>query len=831
MSDLDLASKPKLYLPKVKLLGFLVKLDIPITGMSCVACAQAIERALKKQEAISSVNVNFVTQRATIELKEKVPVEKIVETIRSIGYGVLTSKVTLFIKGMSCASCVVQVEKAIKSVYGVISANANLSTGKVVVEYIPTLTRIEDIRAKLADAGYSAEIEGQDFLDREKIERESELKEIRIRFYVSLFLTVPVFMGSNFSLPYLSEPFFLFLLSTPVQFWSGFKFHAAALSALKHMTSNMNTLVSIGTFSAYLYSLVATFYPSIFLREGIEPHAYFETSCVIITLILLGRFLEAKAKGRASSAIRRLAGLKPKTARVLREGIEVEIPVEEVLPGDIVIVRVGEKIPVDGKVLEGESSVDESMLTGESLPVVKQSGSQVYGGTLNKTGTFKFIAEKVGRDTVLSGIIRLVEEAQASKAPIQTLADKVASVFVPTVIGIAAFTFFIWSIAGPSFTHAVMNFISVLIIACPCALGLATPTAIVVGTGLAAEMGILVKDARALELAGKLSRVILDKTGTITKGDPEVVGFTNFSELSDDELLRLSASLERFSEHPFGKAIVDKAMSTWGKSSIFFEEPLTFMADPGGGVMGEVSVGGKVRKIIIGSAEYLRKNDVDIAPFLNKQEEITKEAMSPVFLAVDGVIKGLFAIADPVREGAKESVEELKRLSIEVIMLTGDHISSAEAIARNVGIDRYFARVTPEQKLEIVRRLKEEGKIVAMVGDGINDAPSLMEADIGIAMGTGTDVAMESSQITLIKGDLKSLVRAIKLSRLTIKTIKQNLFWAFIYNILGIPIAAGVLFPLGGPLLNPMIAAFAMAMSSVSVVTNSLRLKRKARRL
>lgn len=804
-----------------------MKIDIPVTGMTCAACAQAVERSLKDLEGVNSVSVNLPRERATIELKKKIPLQAIIDAINGQGYGVLSSRITLLIKGMTCASCVSAVEKALRSVYGVISVNVNLATEKAVIEYIPTLTGIEDFKKAISSVGYTAEVKAEDFIDRERMAREAEFRDIKRRFIFSLSLTIPLFLGSMFSLPYISNWYVLLFLSTPVQFWAGWRFHRAAWNALKHRTSNMNTLVSIGTFSAYIYSILATLYSSLFIKGGIQPQVYYETSAVIITLILLGRLLEARAKARTSEAIRRLIGLQPKTARVLRNGVETDIPVDDVKPGDIVIVRPGERIPVDGKIIEGSSSVDESMLTGESLPVVKSSGDTVYGGSVNRAGTFRFIAEKVGRETVLAGIIRLVEEAQGSKAEIQALADRVASVFVPAVIAIAFFTFLVWYIVGPSFTQALMNFIAVLIIACPCALGLATPTAIMVGTGIGAERGILIRDARALEIAGKVNTVVLDKTGTITKGTPEVMEIINLSDLSNEELIMLAASLERLSEHPLGRAIVDKALSITEKGSIVLEEPLSFKIEPGGGVTGEILTGDKRSYLVIGSADFLKNNGIDIKSFRGYEEDISERAMSPVFMAINNEVKGIFAIADPIKEGSREAVEAMKRFSIEVIMLTGDHKLTAEAIAEKVGIEKYYARVTPDQKLELIRKLKEEGRIVAMIGDGINDAPALMEAHVGIAIGTGTDIAMESSQITLMSGDLRNAVKAIQLSRFTMKTIKQNLFWAFIYNITGIPIAAGVLYPFGGPLLNPMIASLAMAMSSVSVVTNSLRLRRK----
>lgn len=808
-----------------------MKIALPVTGMTCAACAGVVERALLSLPGVRTVSVNLSREQAFIELKEQVPLEDMIRVIQEHGYGVLISKITLSIKGMTCAACVAAVERAIREIYGVVSVNVNLATEKAAVEFVPTLTGPEQFKRAVRDAGYTAELFTDDFIDREKIEREAQYRDVRKRFFTSLFFAALIFFGSMFRIPLLSEWPVLMVLATPVQFWAGWRFHRAAWNALRHKSSNMNTLISVGTFSAYIYSVIATVYPSLFLKTGVEPHVYFDTSATIITLILLGRLLEARARGRTSEAIRRLIGLQPKTARVIRNNHEVDIPIEEVMPGDIIIVRPGERIPVDGKIIEGSSSVDESMLTGESLPVEKSSGDPVYGGTVNKAGSFKMVAEKVGRDTVLAGIIRLVEDAQGSKARIQAIADKVASIFVPTVISIGIITFIVWYFAGPSFTMALMNFIAVLIIACPCALGLATPTAIMVGTGIGAERGILIRDAQALEMAGKVNTVVLDKTGTITKGIPEVVEIINTGEFSDEELLRISASLERFSEHPFGKAIVEKALQISGKDSLILEEPLSFKVAPGGGITGELLIEGKRISVRIGTREFLKENKIDVSVFREIEERISRNASSPVFIGIDNQVKGILAIADPIKEGSREAVMSLKRLFIDVIMLTGDHTLTAEAIARSVGIENYHARVSPEDKLRIIRSLKEQGRIVAMVGDGINDAPALMEAHVGIAIGTGTDIAMESSQITLMRGELRSVVRAIELSRLTMRTIKQNLFWAFIYNIVGIPVAAGVLYPFTGLLLNPMIASFAMAMSSVSVVTNSLRLRRKARNL
>lgn len=810
------------------------KIDIPVTGMTCAACASAIERALSKIEGIKSASVNFPAERATVEFSDPerpVPLEQIIKTIKDEGYGVNVLKMEFSIKGMTCAACAAAAEKALKGQYGIISATVNLIAEKASVEYIPTIVSFEDFKRFIKEAGYEAVPISEEFVDKEKERREREFQELKRHFIFSAILTVPIIIGSMIGIPVLSNWFVLFLLSTPVQFISGMRFHKAALSALKHKTSNMNTLISVGTNAAYLYSLSATFFPGIFFRGGITPHVYFDTSATIITLILLGRLLEAKAKGKTSEAIKKLMGLQAKTATVIRDGSERIIPIEEVSVGDIVIVKPGERIPVDGEIIEGFSTVDESMLTGESLPVEKTEGDKVFGGTVNKAGSFKLLAQKVGRETALAQIIRLVEEAQGSKAPIQRLADKVASIFVPSVISIAILTFFLWYLFGPkpSFTIALMNFIAVLIIACPCALGLATPTAIMVGTGKGAERGILIRDAEALELAHKIQAIILDKTGTITKGEPEVVetvivenqgSGVKGQELS---LLRIAASVEKFSEHPIGQAIVKKAVEL----GLNIAEPLEFNAIPGGGVRAKVRIDKKDLDVLIGNEGMIKKAGIDISATRDITERILSEAKTPIFMAIDGEIKVILSISDTIKEGSIDAIKSLKSMAIEVVMLTGDHRNTAQTIAQQVGIERFFAEVLPDQKVEVVKKIKSEGKITAMVGDGINDAPALAEADIGIAIGTGTDIAIEASDITLIKGNLRSVVDAIRLSKLTIKTIKQNLFWAFFYNVVGIPIAAGILYLFGGPLLNPMIAAAAMAFSSVSVVTNSLRLRYK----
>jgi Cu+-exporting ATPase len=833
------------------------KIDIPVTGMTCAACAAAIERALPKINGIKSAVVNFSAERATVEFTDPenpIPLQTIIEGIKGEGYGVSTIKMDFAVKGMTCAACVAAVERALKELYGVVDVTVNIAAEKASVEYIPTIVGFEDFKKVIAEAGYTALQITEEFVDRERQQREREFRTLKRQFVVSAVLTAPIIIGSMFTIPgplsILANWYLLFLLATPVQFWSGMRFHKAAFSALRHRTTNMNTLISVGTTSAYVYSLAATFMPQLFFKGGITPHVYFDTSATIITLILLGRMLEARAKGKTSEAIRKLMGLQAKTATVLRDGIEREIPIEEVTVGDIVIVRPGERIPVDGEVIDGYSTVDESMLTGESLPVEKSSGDKIFGGTVNKAGSFKLRALRIGKETALAQIIRLVEEAQGSKAPIQRLADKVASIFVPTVIGIAIITFLAWFVFGPkpSFTLALMNFIAVLIIACPCALGLATPTAIMVGTGKGAEKGILIRDAEALELSHKIQAVILDKTGTITKGEPEVVEVIpvrtqntedrrqttdnkqqslSSDSLTSDICLQIAASAEKLSEHPLGQAIVKKAV----ESGIEIYEPAEFVAIPGGGIKAKVTIQSSVASsqiVFIGNEGMMQREGINISTVKTLSDKISNEARTPVFMAVNNEIKAVFSIADTIKEGSVEAIESLKSMDIEVVMLTGDHQNTARAIAQEVGINRFFAEVLPDQKVEAVRKIKSEGKITAMVGDGINDAPALAEADVGIAIGTGTDIAIEASDVTLIKGNLKSVVDAVKLSKLTIKTIRQNLFWAFFYNVVGIPVAAGLLYPFGGPLLNPMIASAAMAFSSVSVVTNSLRLKRKS---
>jgi Cu+-exporting ATPase len=743
-------------------------------------------------------------------------------------------KVTIPVNGISCASCVSRIEGALGGLPGVLSAGVNLATSVATIEYVPATVTVQELRGAIREAGYEPldAAGGAGVADYEKAAREREIQTLKRKFTVSIILTLPVFLGSmHHWFPWvpgaLRNFWVLFLLTTPVQFWVGAQFYRGFWASLRHGTSDMNTLIAVGTSSAYFYSLAMTSAPDFFRVRGITPVVFYETAAVIITLILLGRLLEAIAKGRTSEAIKRLMGFQAKTARILRNGEEHDIAVEEVRIGDWVIVRPGEKIPVDGVVREGASAVDESMLTGESLPVEKRPGDQVIGATLNKTGMFRFEATKVGKDTVLAQIIRLVEEAQGSKAPIQRIADHIASIFVPAVIGVALLTFFLWLAFGPSpaFLFSLLNFVAVLIIACPCALGLATPTAIMVGTGKGAEQGILIRSGESLELAHRIQTVVLDKTGTLTKGQPEVTDIEcrEPSAESRAETLRLAASLERGSEHPLGEAIVEKAKNE-GRALSGVE---AFEAVPGHGVRGIVDG----RMVLLGNRRLMQDNGIHPEELADKAEAFANQGKTPMFVAVDGAAVGLIAVADTLKDHSAQAVRSLYRLGVEVVMMTGDNRRTAVAIARQVGIERVLAEVLPDRKAEEVKNLQAGGKVVAMVGDGINDAPALARADVGIAIGTGTDVAMEASDITLIGGDLRGVVTAIELSKRTLRTIKQNLFWAFIYNIIGIPVAAGVLYPFFGILLNPMLASIAMAFSSVSVVSNSLRLRRFRPRL
>jgi len=804
------------------------RINLPIVGMSCASCSATIERGLTSLKGVKRAAVNFATSKASVIFEPQlVKADELISSIRKSGYEVGTVSFELPIQGIVCASCVQKIEKALLATRGVVKAVVNLATEKVKGEYLPFETNLKEIKKAIESTGYKV-LEGVEFEEGEDVERiirEKEYKKLKWKFIAGAILSLVIFLGSMphwfpWTPDILNNFFVLWLLSTPVQFVIGWQFYKGAWGAFRHRNADMNTLIAVGTSAAYFYSIAATLFPSFFHQAGIEPAVYFDTSSLIITLIIFGRLLEARAKGRTSEAIRKLIGLQPRTARVVREEKEIDIPVEEVLVGDSVIVRPGEKIPVDGIVIEGRSSVDESMITGESIPVDKKPGDEVVGATINKTGSFKFRATKVGKDTALAQIIKLVQDAQGSKAPIQRLADIISGYFVPVVISIAIATFIIWFNFGPkpSLTFALLNFVAVMIIACPCALGLATPTAVMVGTGKGAENGILIKGGESLETAHKIDTIVFDKTGTLTKGEPEVTDIISANSYTPDEVLKYAASAEKASEHPLGEAIIKKAL----ESKLELEDPKDFKAIEGFGI--EAKVNGK--NILLGNAKLLRERKIDMGGLEGKAKELAQEGKTPVYVSLDGKAAGLIAIADTLKENSFKAISELKKLGLEVVMLTGDDQRTAEAIARKAGIERVISEVLPEDKVLEIKKLQTSGKRVAMVGDGINDAPALAQADVGISIGTGTDVAMEASDITLIKGDLRGVVSAIELSKRTIRVIKQNLFWAFFYNTVGIPIAGGILYPFFKILLNPVIASIAMAFSSVSVVSNSLRLRR-----
>jgi len=743
-----------------------------------------------------------------------------------------SEKAHIHITGMTCASCVARVEQVLLSVPGVISASVNLASEKATVEYVEG-TEMANLRRAVKEAGYELGSEAET-LEDVTTASQRELRNIRNRFILSAILSLSI-MALMWAPVFVGKPYLLWALATPVQFWAGLRFYRGTWGALKHRTADMNTLIAVGTSAAYLYSVVAVLFPGLFAAGGLEPNLYFDTSAMIITLILLGRFLEARARGQTSEAIKKLIGLQPKTAQVIREGKEVAIPVEDVQVGDLILVRPGERVPVDGFIREGYSSIDESMITGESIPVDKKADDEVIGASINKTGSFKFEATKVGKDTTLAQIIRLVEEAQGSKAPIQRLADVIASYFVPVVIGIAIITFIIWYFLGPppALTFAFLNFIAVLIIACPCALGLATPTAIMVGTGKGAEHGVLIRSAEALERSHQINTVLLDKTGTLTRGEPKVTDIIAIPPSSQDDVLRLAASAEHGSEHPLGEAIVKAA----SEKNLELSPASDFNAIPGYGV--EAWVEGK--RLLLGNLRLIKDRGLSLNGMEEEANRLWVKGKTVMFLGIDDKVVGIIALADTLKPNAKEALEELHKMDIKAVMLTGDNRRTAEAIAEETGIDRVLAEVLPEHKAQEVKRLQDEGKVVAMVGDGINDAPALAQADVGIAIGTGTDVAMETGDITLISGDLGGIVTAISLSKHTMRTIKQNLFWAFAYNTALIPVAAGVLYLAFGHtgvpaglhfilgsygFLNPILAAAAMAASSITVVSNSLRLRR-----
>lgn len=818
----------------------LEKVDLPINGMSCASCARRVEKQLSEMQGVHHAGVNFATCRATVEYDPTaVGVPDFIAQIKRTGYEAAgTAKAEFRVDDSARPSgSSTPLQNHIRTLPGVVDANFNLATRVVSVEYLSERVDVGTIRNSIEDFGYLvADLARHTEPDAEF--GSDEYRILRQKFWIAAALSLPVLIiaMSHGRIEWLSAPSLNWIqlaLTTPVVFYCGSQFYRGAWAAFRHRAADMNTLIAIGTGTAFVYSVAATIAPQWFSAannsamrgmEGMQAPVYFEAAAVIIALILLGRMLESRAKGQTSGAIRKLMGLQAKTARVVRNGVEQDIEAEAVLVGDIVIVRPGEKVPVDGVVVEGASSVDEAMLTGESLPVEKRPGDEVFGATLNKTGLFRFRATKVGKDTALQQIVRLVQDAQGSKAPIARLADVISGIFTPVVLCIAIATFVAWFVLAPPdirFTMALVNFVAVLIIACPCALGLATPTAIMVGTGKGAENGVLIKGGESLETAHKMNAIILDKTGTITEGKPvltDVVVSSNRSDLDESLFLRLVASAERGSEHPLAQAIVEGAKTR----GIELVNTTAFQAIVGKGI--EADVDG--RSLLLGNKKLMQDKKIPIGAYEEMASSLAESGKTPMFAAVNGEFAGMVAVADQIKPESHEAIQALQHMGIEVLMVTGDNMRTAQAVAKAVGITGVFAEVLPEGKADVAKRLQGDKKIVGMVGDGINDAPALAQADIGIAIGTGTDVAIEASDITLIKGDLRGVVHGIALSKATLSTIKQNLFWAFIYNIIGIPIAAGLFYPLTGWLLSPILASAAMSFSSVSVVANSLRLRR-----
>ncbi|MCM3151667.1 heavy metal translocating P-type ATPase [Priestia megaterium] len=793
---------------------------LQITGMTCAACSNRIEKGLKKIEGVKEANVNLALERSTIIFDpSKTSPQAFEEKIEKLGYGVVSEKAEFAITGMTCAACSTRIEKELNKLEGVTKASVNLALETASVEYSPSQIAPQDITQRVEKLGYGAKLKSEE-KEEEQSYREKELSKQKGKFWFAFILSVPLLwaMVSHFTftsfipLPHmLMNPWVQLALATPVQFVVGKQFYVGAFKALRNKSANMDVLVALGTSAAYFYSLYSS------LKSlGSSAHTnqlYYETSAILITLILLGKLFEANAKGRSSEAIKKMMGLQAKTAVVIRDGAEVEIPVEEVQKGEVVFIKPGEKVPVDGEIIEGQSALDESMLTGESVPVDKNIGDKVIGATLNKNGFLKIKATNVGRETALAQIIKVVEEAQGSKAPIQRLADYISGIFVPIVVGIALLTFFVWYIwiAPGEFAPALEKLIAVLVIACPCALGLATPTSIMAGSGRAAEYGILFKGGEHLEATHKIDTILLDKTGTVTNGTPELTDVRIAQGYEENELLQLVASAERLSEHPLAQALVAGIKN----KGIEIQDPLSFEAIPGYGVKATV----QKRELLVGTRKLMNQHKVNIDTALEEMTNLEREGKTAMLVALDGKYAGMLAVADTIKATSKEAVSRLKEMGLEVMMITGDNRQTAQAIAMQAGIEHVIAEVLPEGKAEEVKKLQQQGKKVAMVGDGINDAPALALADIGMAIGTGTDVAMEAADITLMRGDLMSIADAIEMSRKTISNIKQNLFWAMGYNTLGIPIAA-----VG--LLAPWVAGAAMAFSSVSVVLNALRLQR-----
>lgn len=806
---------------------------LSIIGMTCASCANAVEKSVSKVKGVSKANVNFATEKLTFTYdQEQTSIDEIIKTVKDAGYlakeDTNLNEVTIPISGMTCASCATSVEKAIRKIEGVELSNVNIATEKATVKYNPSLTRLSEIKNAITKAGYKPlEIEIQGSSDEEKIRAEKAMKTLWKKFIISAIFSLPLLIIAMGHLLGLQLPTFIDPMVNPLNFALaqiilvipvvivGYQFYTIGFKSLFRGTPNMDSLIGLGTGAAVIYGIYAT----IMIANGQVEYAeelYFETAGVIITLILLGKYLESVTKGKTSEAIKKLMGLTPKTALVIQNGQEVIMPIEEVEVGDIILVKPGEKIPVDGEVIKGKTSIDESMLTGESMPVNKSIGSNVIGASINKQGLFQFKATKVGKNTTLAQIIKLVEDAQGSKAPIARLADIIAGYFVPVVIVIAIIAGLAWFISGQSVIFSLAIFIAVLIIACPCALGLATPTAIMVGTGKGAEYGVLIKGGQPLETAHKINTIVFDKTGTITEGKPVVTDIIVTDNHDELELLKLAASAEKGSEHPLGEAIILKAEED--NVELFAIDEFTAIA--GHGI--EVKIDNKL--VMLGNQRLLQNHDIQ-NDLQQVADQLANEGKTPMFITIDNKLAGIIAVADTTKENSGKAIKALHKLGIKVAMITGDNTRTANAIAKQVGIDVVLAEVLPKDKANEVKKLQKKGEVVAMVGDGINDAPALAQADVGIAIGSGTDVAIESADIILMKSDLLDVVTAIQLSKKTIRNIKQNLFWAFAYNTAGIPIAAGLLFAFGGPRLNPMIAGGAMAFSSISVLMNALRLK------
>ena len=793
------------------------KIVLNIGGMSCINCARTIEKALSKLNGVTHATVNLAAEKVLIDYNPDIIDQKIIEdTITETGYQVIHEKISLQVGGMTCVNCAKTIEKALNAKEGVYNAVVNFATERVLVEYNSEQISVPTIKKTIKDVGYEVVEQQKTVEDTEGKARQRHIRRLKVLLVASISITIPIMLLMwLMPLPMEQNNILMFLLATPVQFIVGWTFYVGAYKGLRNKTANMDTLIAMGTSTAWIYSTIVTFAPHVFH----DAMVFFDTSVMIMTFILAGKLLDAIAKGRTSEAIRKIMGLQAKTARVLRDGVEIELPVEEVQVGDIIAVRPGEKIPVDGVVTEGYSGVDEKVITGESLPVEKRKGDQVIGATMNKTGTFKFQATKVGKDTALAQIIRLVEDALSSKAPVQRLADIASGFFVPAIILTATVSALAWYfLFGATYIFSLTVFIAVLIVACPCALGLATPTAIMVGVGKGAENGILIKSGEALETVHKLQAVVFDKTGTLTKGEPEVTDILATGALTEEQILQFAAVAEKNSEHPLGQAIVELANTRGLK----VDDPEDFNAIPGQGV--EVKY--NEATVLLGNRKLMEANNIDINSLEAKMETFEQQGKTAMLISVDGKAAGLIAVADTLKEHSAQAVSALKKMGLKVIMLTGDNKRTANAIAVQVGVDSVLAEVLPNEKANEIKRLQAEGKVVAMVGDGINDAPALAQANIGIAVGTGTDVAVETGDIVLVKNDLRDVVIAIQLSRATMRKIRQNLFWAFFYNIILIPLAAGLFYPILHVLFNPVYAAAAMAFSSVTVVSNASLLRR-----